>query len=91
MDVKTKLSWAYCPAGKWHGSITSEEAAKIKEFLSQTSVTRKITNIAEFTNHYNKIFGTNREQTGCQPCLVGMHREMTWALQEYEKYTNGTK
>ena len=82
MPTKTRFKVAKCGAGKWEEQITQEELEQIRKVvdLKGTISTKQI---AELTETYNRVTGSNTKPTTCTSCLRQIQNDLRQML-EYD-------
>lgn len=71
MAIKSKLSFASCPAGKWDGVLTLDEQIEFKRFLLDMKAQGRLDNkdMLRFYKFKDKATGAHNERSTCGACV----------------------
>lgn len=85
MPTKTRFKVAKCGAGKWDEQITAEELEQMRKVV-ELKGTISTKQIAELTETYNSVTGSNERVTTCSACLRQMQEKLRRILDyDHEK------
>lgn len=85
MDLKTKLSFASCPLGKWGNlQIDHEDFLAIKNLINEIKNVINADQKKVLFEMQKKYFGGNIKTSNCVPCLKKALSQMRQLVDEYE-------